>query len=86
MAQASRLPGWLRLWLGRDAPGEGREAFRAALARRDEVEQLVARARLHRERNHFAERIASVLDEDDRRRHLRGRGRRNNKKQKGPRT
>ena len=82
---ATRLPGWLRLWLGRDKPGEGREAFRAALARRDEVEQLVARARLHRERNHFAERIASVLDEDDRRRHLRGRGRRN-KKQKGPRT
>lgn len=83
---AKRLPGWLRLWLGRDAPGEGREALRAALARRDEVEQLVARARLHRERNHFAERIASVLDEDDRRRTLRGRGRRNNKKQKGPRT
>ena len=83
---ATRLPGWLRLWLGRDAPGEGREAFRAALARRDEVEQLVARACLHRERNHFAERIASVLDEDDRRRTLRGRGRRNNKKQKGPRT
>lgn len=83
---ATRLPGWLRLWLGRDKPGEGREAFRAALARRDEVEQLVARARLHRERNHFAERMASVLDEDDRRRHLRGRGRRNNKKQKGPRT
>ena len=65
---ATRLPGWLRLWLGRDAPREGREAFRAALARRDEVEQLVARARLHRERNHFAERIAGVLDEDDRRR------------------
>ena len=65
---ATRLPGWLRLWLGRDKPGEGREAFRAALARRDEVEQLVARARLHRERNHFAERIAGVLDEDDRRR------------------
>ena len=83
---ATRLPGWLRLWLGRDAPGEGREALRAALARRDEVEQLVARARLHRERNHFAERIASVLDEDDRRRTLRGRGRRNKKKQKGPRT
>ena len=83
---ATRLPGWLRLWLGRDKPGEGREAFRAALARRDEVEQLVARARLHRERNHFAERMASVLDEDDRRRRLRGRGRRNNKKQKGPRT
>lgn len=83
---ATRIPGWLRLWLGRDAPREGREAFRAALARRDEVEQLVARARLHRERNHFAERIASVLDEDDRRRTLRGRGRRNNKKQKGPRT
>ena len=83
---ATRLPGWLLLWLGRDAPREGREAFRAALARRDEVEQLVARARLHRERNHFAERIASVLDEDDRRRTLRGRGRRNNKKQKGPRT
>lgn len=83
---ATRLPGWLRLWLGRDKPGEGREAFRAALARRDEVEQLVARARLHRERNHFAERMASVLDEDDRRRHLRGRGRRNNKKPKGPRT
>ena len=83
---ATRIPGCLRLWLGRDAPGEGREAFRAALARRDEVEQLVARARLHRERNHFAERIASVLDEDDRRRTLRGRGRRNNKKQKGPRT
>lgn len=83
---ATRIPGWLRLWLGRDAPREGREAFRAALARRDEVEQLVARARLHRERNHFAERIASVLDEDDRRWHLRGRGRRNNKKQKGPRT
>ena len=83
---ATRLPGWLRLWLGRDAPGEGREALRAALARRDEVEQLVARARLHRERNHFAERIASVLDEDDRRRTLRGRGRRNNKQQKGPRT
>ena len=83
---ATRLPGWLRLWLGRDTPGEGREAFRAALARRDEVEQLVARARLHRERNHFAERIACVLDEDDRRRTLRGRGRRNNKKQKGPRT
>ena len=82
---ATRLPGWLRLWLGRDKPGEGREAFRAALARRDEVEQLVARARLHRERNHFAERMASVLDEDDRRRHLRGRGRRK-KKQKGPRT
>ena len=82
---ATRLPGWLRLWLGRDAPREGREAFRAALARRDEVEQLVARARLHRERNHFAERMASVLDEDDRRRRLRGRGRRN-KKQKGPRT
>lgn len=82
---ATRLPGWLRLWLGRDKPGEGREAFRAALARRDEVEQLVARARLHRERNHFAERMASVLDEDDRRRTLRGRGRRN-KKQKGPRT
>ena len=83
---ATRLPGWLRLWLGRDNPGEGREAFRAALARRDEVEQLVTRARLHRERNHFAERMASVLDEDDRRRTLRGRGRRNNKKQKGPRT
>ena len=83
---ATRLPGWLRLWLGRDAPGEGREALRAALARRDEVEQLVARARLHRERNHFAERMASVLDEDDRRRHLRGRGRRKNKKPKGPRT
>ena len=83
---ATRLPGWLRLWLGRDKPGEGREALRAALARRDEVEQLVARARLHRERNHFAERMASVLDEDDRRRTLRGRGRRNNKKQKGPRT
>ena len=83
---ATRIPGWLSLWLGRDNPGEGREAFRAALARRDEVEQLVARARLHRERNHFAERIASVLDEDDRRRTLRGRGRRNNKKQKGPRT
>ena len=83
---ATRLPGWLRLWLGRDKPGEGREAFRAALTRRDEVEHLVARARLHRERNHFAERIASVLDEDDRRRTLRGRGRRNNKKQKGPRT
>ena len=83
---ATRLPGWLRLWLGRDKPCEGREAFRAALARRDEVEHLVARARLHRERNHFAERIASVLDEDDRRRTLRGRGRRNNKKQKGPRT
>lgn len=83
---ATRIPGWLRLWLGRDKPGEGREALRAALARRDEVEQLVARARLHRERNHFAERIASVLDEDDRRRTLRGRGRRNNKKQKGPRT
>ena len=82
---ATRLPGWLRLWLGRDKPGEGREAFRAALARRDEVEQLVARARLHRERNHFAERMASVLDEDDRRRTLRGRGRRK-KKQKGPRT
>ena len=31
---ATRLPGWLRLWLGRDKPGEGREAFRAALARR----------------------------------------------------
>lgn len=83
---ATRLPGWLLLWLGRDNPGEGREAFRAALARRDEVEQLVARARLHRERNHFAERMASVLDEDDRRRTLRGRGRRNNKKPKGPRT
>lgn len=83
---ATRLPGWLRLWLGRDKPREGREAFRAALARRDEVEQLVARARLHRDRNHFAERIASVLDEDDRRRHLWGRGRRNNKKQKGPRA
>ena len=82
---ATRIPGWLCLWLGRDKPGEGREAFRAALARRDEVEQLVARARLHRERNHFAERIASVLDEDDRRRTLRGRGRRP-KKQKGPRT
>ena len=82
---ATRLPGWLRLWLGRDKPGEGREAFRAALARRDEVEQLVARARLHRERNHFAERMASVLDEDDRRRTLRGRVRRPNK-QKGPRT
>ena len=83
---ATRLPGWLRLWLGRDKPGEGREALRAALARRDEVEQLVARARLHRERNHFAERIATVLDEDDRRRTLRGRRRRNKKKQKGPRT
>ena len=83
---ATRIPGWLSLWLGRDKPGEGREAFRAALARRDEVEQLVARARLHRERNHFAERIASVLDEDDRRRTLRGRGRRNKKKRKGPRT
>ena len=82
---ATRLPGWLRLWLGRDKPGEGREAFRAALTRRDEVEQLVARARLHRERNHFAERMASVLDEDDRRRTLRGRVRRP-KKQKGPRT
>ena len=82
---ATRLPGWLRLCLGRDKPGEGREAFRAALARRDEVEQLVARARLHRERNHFAERIASVLDEDDRRRTLRGRVRRP-KTQKGPRT
>ena len=82
---ATRIPGWLRLWLGRDKPGEGREAFRAALARRDEVEQLVARARLHRQRNRFAERIASVLDEDDRRRTLRGRGRRP-KKQKGPRT
>ena len=83
---ATRLPAWLRLWLGRDKPCEGREAFRAALARRDEVEQLVARARLHRERNHFAERMASVLDEDDRRRHLRGRVRRKNKKPKGPRT
>ena len=83
---ATRLPGWLRLWLGRDKPGEGREALRAALARRGEVGHLGAPARLHRERNHFAERIASVLDEDDRRRTLRGRGRRNNKKQKGPRT
>ena len=82
---ATRIPGWLRLWLGRDKPGEGREALRAALARRDEVEQLVARARLHRERNHFAERMASVLDEDDRRRTRRGRVRRP-KKQKGPRT
>lgn len=82
---ATRIPGWLRLWLGRDAPGEGREAFRAALARRDEVEQLVARARLHRDRNHFAERIASVLDEDDRRWHLRGWMRRP-KKTKGPCT
>ena len=82
---ATRLPGWLRLWLGRDKPGEGREAFRAALARRDEVEHLVARARLHRERNHFAERMASGLEEDDQRRTLRGRVRRP-KKQKGPRT
>ena len=82
---ATRLPGWLRLWLGRDKPGEGREAFRAALARRDEVEHLVARARLHRERNHFAERMASGPDEDDRRRTLRGRVRRP-KKQKGRRT
>ena len=30
---ATRVPGWLRLWLGRDKPGEGREAFRVALAR-----------------------------------------------------
>lgn len=78
---ATRLPGWLRMWLRPARPCEGQAAFRAALERRDEVEQLVARARAHRERNHFAERIASVLDEDDRRK-ARGRPRH----RKGSRT
>ena len=64
----ARLPGWLRLWLHPD-PSDlgGADAYRAALARRAEVTALAARARAHRRRNHFAERIAGALDTNDQR-------------------
>ena len=63
-----RLPRWLRLWLHAEDTYESRAALQRAVAAHAEVRALAARARRHREQNHFAERIAGVLDEDDRRR------------------
>ena len=63
-----RLPRWLRLWLHAEDTRESRAALQRAVAAHAEVRAIAARARHHREQNHFAERIAGVLDEDDRRR------------------
>ena len=65
-----RPPRWLRLWLHAEDTCESRAALQRAVATHAEVRALAARARHHREQNHFAERIAGVLDEDDRRRAL----------------
>ena len=59
------LPEWLRLGARPDDPTDAIAALDAARERQTEVDQLVTDAKWHRDRDHFADRLRAVFDEDD---------------------